>query len=174
MVSTIPKIHKMYNITLGQKTLSVESAGNQYLVAGEPLAWDIRRIKDRHYHILYKNRSINLEVLGWEEQQRILRIKLNGKTAELEIKDPRDLLLEKLGVRSNRSSAPSDIKAPMPGLILKIAVSVGQAVYKGDTLLVLEAMKMENVIKATQDGTVMAITVGHGQSVEKNQLLIQF
>ncbi|EON75482.1 biotin/lipoyl attachment protein [Lunatimonas lonarensis] len=164
----------MYKVTLGKQTVSVESTGNQYTVEGSPLEWDIRRIKENHFHILYKNRSLNLEVIGWDEPQKILRVKLNGRMAELEIKDPRDLLLEKLGIRDTRSSLHSDIKAPMPGLILKIPVTIGQSVAKGDTLLVLEAMKMENVIKSPQDGTIKAITVSQGQSVEKNQLLVQF
>jgi biotin carboxyl carrier protein len=68
----------------------------------------------------------------------------------------------------------NDLKAPMPGLILQIAVNEGDIVKKGDTLLILEAMKMENVLKAQGDGIIKKIAVNKGDRVEKNHLLIKF
>jgi biotin carboxyl carrier protein len=62
----------------------------------------------------------------------------------------------------------------MPGLVHQILISEGQIVKKGDALLILEAMKMENVIKSPADGTATKIRVSKGQNVEKNQVLIQF
>jgi biotin carboxyl carrier protein len=62
----------------------------------------------------------------------------------------------------------------MPGLILSVAVAEGQEVKKGDPLLILEAMKMENVIKAPADATVKVIKVRKGDSVDKNQVLVLF
>jgi biotin carboxyl carrier protein len=62
----------------------------------------------------------------------------------------------------------------MPGLIVDVGVEVGQDVKKGDKLLVLNAMKMENIIKAPADGKVRQVLVNNGQNVEKNQVLIQF
>jgi biotin carboxyl carrier protein len=62
----------------------------------------------------------------------------------------------------------------MPGLVLSVLVSAGQEVKKGDKLLVLEAMKMENIIKAGGDGVVAQIMVNQGQAVDKNQTLIEF
>ncbi|HNM32873.1 MAG TPA: biotin/lipoyl-binding protein, partial [Chitinophagales bacterium] len=64
-------------------------------------------------------------------------------------------------------------KAPMPGLVLDILVEAGQAVNKGDNLIILEAMKMENIIKASGSGTVKSIHVQKKDAVEKNQLLIE-
>ncbi len=68
----------------------------------------------------------------------------------------------------------NEIKAPMPGLVLDIRVAEGDAVKKGDTILVLEAMKMENSIKSPTDGLVKKISVKKGLAVEKNQVLINF
>lgn len=164
----------MYKISMGNTSFNVEKTHDFILVDNNTMDWDIRRIKDRHYHILYKHRSYNLEVIDWNENQKTLSLKLNGKEATIRIQDPQDLLLEKLGIRDSQAVRPTDVKAPMPGLILHIPLSVGQAVRKGDTLLVLEAMKMENAIKAPQDGTIKEIAVQQGQSVEKNQLLVQF
>jgi biotin carboxyl carrier protein len=62
----------------------------------------------------------------------------------------------------------------MPGMVLSVSVAEGQQVQKGDPLLVLEAMKMENVIKSPGEGTVKSIAVKAGAAVEKNALLIRF
>lgn len=64
------------------------------------------------------------------------------------------------------------VTAPMPGTILKVEVSVGQAVKKGDTLCILEAMKMENAIPAPEDGTVSSVNVTKGASVNAGDLLV--
>ena len=67
----------------------------------------------------------------------------------------------------------TDVKAPMPGLVLGVSVEIGQEVQKGDGLLILEAMKMENVIKSVGEGIVKAIHIEQGKAVEKGQLLIE-
>jgi biotin carboxyl carrier protein len=68
----------------------------------------------------------------------------------------------------------NDIKAPMPGMVLNILVKEGDTVKKGDAILVLEAMKMENILKSPTDGLIKKIAAVKGTAVEKNQLLIQF
>ena len=70
------------------------------------------------------------------------------------------------------AAAGEQVTAPMPGTILKVEVSVGQAVKKGDTLCILEAMKMENAIPAPQDGTVSSVNVTKGASVNAGDLLV--
>jgi biotin carboxyl carrier protein len=72
------------------------------------------------------------------------------------------------------ASKVNDLKAPMPGLIVDVKVQVGDSVKKGDIILILEAMKMENVLKSTGEGKVKAIKVVPKQNVEKNQVLIEF
>ena len=64
------------------------------------------------------------------------------------------------------------IGAPMPGLILDVVVSEGDEVEKGDKLLVLEAMKMENILKSPEDGSIKKIKVRKGKVVEKNDMLV--
>ena len=64
------------------------------------------------------------------------------------------------------------IKAPMPGTILKMNVTVGQAVKKGDIVAILEAMKMENEIFAPQDGTVASVNVGKGSAVKADDVIV--
>ncbi|HEX3386534.1 MAG TPA: acetyl-CoA carboxylase biotin carboxyl carrier protein subunit, partial [Mucilaginibacter sp.] len=89
-------------------------------------------------------------------------------------KDQYDILLDQLGMSSLNSAHISEVKAPMPGLVLKISVKVGDVVKKGDNLFVLEAMKMENIIKSPADVTIRTIRIKPGDKVEKGQVLIGF
>ena len=92
---------------------------------------------------------------------------------EVEIKDKYDALLKQLGMDKMLGSKMNLLKAPMPGLVLNVLVKEGDSIKKGDSLLVLEAMKMENNIKAAGDGVVKKVNVQVKQAVEKNQVLIE-
>jgi biotin carboxyl carrier protein len=79
-----------------------------------------------------------------------------------------------MGIDQNSTGKINDIKAPMPGMVLQVMVENGQAIKKGDAIVVLEAMKMENILKSPSDGTIKNILVVKGDKVEKNQVLISF
>ena len=83
-----------------------------------------------------------------------------------------DQLLKKLGMDKALTKKANELKAPMPGLVLRILTEEGRAIKQGDSLLVLEAMKMENVLKSMGDGIIKQLKVKAGDKVEKNQLLI--
>jgi biotin carboxyl carrier protein len=83
-------------------------------------------------------------------------------------------MLEKLGFDSSSAKKLNELKSPMPGLVLKVLVEDGAEVKTGDPLLVLESMKMENLIKSPGDGTISEIKVGVGQTVEKGSVMIKF
>ena len=80
--------------------------------------------------------------------------------------------IKSLGIDAGAEKKINDIKAPMPGLVLKVLVKDGDVIKKGDNLLVLEAMKMENSIKAPADATIKAVKITAGDKVEKNQVMI--
>lgn len=105
---------------------------------------------------------------------KTVKLKINGIIHTVELKDRYDLLLEKMGINGASANKLNSIKAPMPGLIVKINVAVGDSVKAGDAILVLEAMKMENIIKATGDATVSQVKVKKGDSVVKGQVLLEF
>ena len=79
-----------------------------------------------------------------------------------------------MGFELGSSKVVNNVKAPMPGLILDIHVEIGQEVKENDSLLILEAMKMENVLTSPRDGIIAAICVEKGDAVDKNKLLIEF
>jgi biotin carboxyl carrier protein len=99
---------------------------------------------------------------------------VNGSYYEVALSDRYDALLKDLGMEGVQSAQHKDVKAPMPGLVLEIIVVPEQEVSKGDALIILEAMKMENVIKSPVSGKVRQISVNKGQAVEKNQILLEF
>lgn len=133
---------------------------------------DIIKTGNNRFNLIWKNQSVELELVKQEGGKFL--IKVNGKPVETTLKTRLDLLLESMGLNAAVSTRLTELKAPMPGLILDIKVQAGQTVQKGEPLLVLEAMKMENVIKATGDGTVKEIKVLIGEKVEKNQVLLKF
>ena len=108
------------------------------------------------------------------KEEKVFFVKVNGDKYKFNVKDQFDELLQSLGMDNLASKKVSDLKAPMPGLVLEISVVVGQEVVKGDTLLILEAMKMENVIKSPTDGVIKSIAVSMGDTVEKNELILNF
>ena len=140
----------------------------------EPFAWDIADLGGGRFHVLYQGRSFNAEVVEADYAAKQIVLKLNGQRVELQAKDRFDLLLERLGMANATAAKVNELKAPMPGLIVDIRVQPGQTVQKGDPLLVLEAMKMENILKAPADSTVSGLKVAMRDNVQKGQVLVQF
>ncbi len=149
-------------------------AADSVALNGEPFAWDIADLGAGRFHILYEGRSYNAEVITIEHATKTIVLKLNGQRVELNAKNRLDLLLERLGMSNAAAAKVNELKAPMPGLIVDIRVVPGQAVLKGDPLLVLEAMKMENILKAPADGTVSSLKIALRDNVQKGQVLVQF
>jgi len=140
----------------------------------QPFAWDVAELGAGRFHILHEGRSYNAEVVSADFATKNIVLKINGQRVELQAKDRFDLLLERLGMSNAAAAKVNELKAPMPGLIVDVRVQPGQAVQKGDPLLVLEAMKMENILKAPADGTVSSIKVNLRDNVQKGQVLVQF
>ncbi len=154
--------------------VELEKSGDAGLLNGESFEWDIIKVKDNSYSVIKDNKSYNLEVLSVKPEEKSFYIKVDGIKYLFNAKDKYDELLHSLGMDTMASSKVSDLKAPMPGLVLDISVEVGQEVAKGDTLLILEAMKMENVIKSPTDGLIKSISVNKTETVEKNQIILNF
>lgn len=164
----------MYSVTINEEHFSVQLDGDDFLINGNAIEWKINPIDNRRFHLLRNHQSHLVELVKLDKEQKELVLKINNKEAFVKVKDKFDLLLEKLGMNGQQAAQASSVTAPMPGLILEILVHEGEAVKKGQSLLILEAMKMENVLKSPGDGTVKSILISTGESVEKNQVLIQF
>jgi biotin carboxyl carrier protein len=164
----------MYSLSIDKTSIKVEKSGDSIVINEEILIWDFKKTSDKFYHIIHQERSFTLEVVNINSEEKTVILKLNNKPARVQMQDKFDLLLDKLGMNNQKENHAKEIKAPMPGLIFDIKVCEGEEVKKGDSLLILEAMKMENIIKSPGDGIVKNIKIKKGESVEKNQVLIQF
>lgn len=136
--------------------------------------WDVKHQGNGVYQVVYKQKTYTLILESGDAETGLYKIQLNGKPLEIGTFDRIQLLLKSMGMDTAMGKRINEIKAPMPGLVLRIPVNEGDSVSKGDGLLVLEAMKMENSIKAPGDVVVSKIHVKPGQAVEKNQLLVSF
>jgi len=135
--------------------------------------YDIVKTQNGSYHMIYNDQSYNLTPLSIDKYNKVLEVLVNGHQMTIKLSDDYDQLIKKLGFSLNKGNVFKDIKAPMPGLVLDIMVKEGDAVSEGDQLLILEAMKMENVIKAPGEGVVKAILVHPKDAIEKNAVLIE-
>ncbi len=135
--------------------------------------FDFVKEQDGQFHILKNNKAFRAEIVEANFSNKTFTIKVNGNPYQIKVADRFDQLVNQLGLSVVNTQKVTDVKAPMPGLVLGVSVEVGQTVQKGDGLLILEAMKMENVIKSVGEGIVKAIHVDQGKAVEKGQLLIE-
>lgn len=136
--------------------------------------WDCVAVKDGQFHILHKGRSYMADVVAHNTAEKSFVIRINNSNYHVQLQDQYDELLKSLGMDNLNSQKESDIKAPMPGRVLDVLVAPGQSVAKGDGVLVLEAMKMENIIKSPTDGIIKSIAVQKDLAVEKNEVLVEF
>ncbi|NJM24407.1 MAG: biotin/lipoyl-binding protein [Bacteroidia bacterium] len=164
----------MFKATVNEKTFAIEHIDDSISVDGQPIGWDIVRLEDRHFHILHNNQSFRAELVSVDEAAHTVIVKINNRQHTVSVKNKFDLLLEQMGMTSGASNKVNSVKAPMPGLIIDLKVKEGDTVKQGQPLLILEAMKMENIIKAHGDAVVKVVKVKKGESVEKNQTLIEF
>lgn len=138
------------------------------------LALDTIETAPSKFHILQNNNSFKAEITEGNFKERAYQVKVNNNTYNINILNDLDVLIKQMGFEIGATKMVNDIKAPMPGLILDIIAKVGQEVQEDDALLILEAMKMENVLTSPRDGVIKSISVTKGDAVDKNQLLIEF
>lgn len=145
----------------------------QYLLDGSVFELDAVSTGKQSWNVLMDNRSYNVELLNYCQDEKRLTLSINGETITCGLQTDLDRLLSQMGMESGQSDKMGDVRAPMPGLVLDVLVTPGSEIAEGDNLIILEAMKMENVIKATGAGTVKSILVSNQDAVEKNQILIE-
>ena len=161
-----------FELTVGEAQHKISENKGSFFLDDLLLESKIYKSSSTQFCVHYKNKMYEIEILYHKEKK--VEVKINGKKVSIGVKTSLDLTLEKMGMTSKEIPTINKLDAPMPGNILDVLVSTGDKVAKGDPLLILEAMKMENVIKAPTDVTIQKINVLVGDNVEKNQTLIEF
>lgn len=164
----------MFKASVNNSVFEIESSDAGWIVNNQVFDWNLQPVAKGIFHVIHNHRSYTAEVVKADAVTRKFEIKVNGNIYVVDVKDRFELLLEKLGMSGAATSKVNNIKAPMPGLIIDLKVKAGDTVKPGDTLLILEAMKMENIIKSPGEAVVKNVKVKKGDSVEKNQVLVEF
>jgi biotin carboxyl carrier protein len=158
-----------YITTIGERQYTIEiNRDDQITIDGETYPIDLRAIDEATFSLLIDNASHEALV---ETNNGEIEVQLRGRLYIARVEDERASRLSRSGGGLHAASGEVTIKSPMPGLIVAVAVSEGQVVKKGQTVVVLESMKMENELKAPRDGTIISIKVSPRQSVEQGQPL---
>lgn len=163
------------DLRTGDQSLALDRLDGVVIADGVPL--DVRCTRLRT-----PSPDVETSLLVVDGRPRVVTVERTGKTArvwvdgtpvDVEVRTEADLLLERFGLDAGDAAAEREVRAPMPGLVLRVLAQPGDAVEAGDGLVVLEAMKMENELKAPAAGTVAAVHAAPGAAVGKNDLLVE-
>ncbi len=164
----------MLQLTVDDKhTFSITQADGSMAIDGAPVAWDASMQPNGLVSVLYNGKSYTAIIENIDRKSKEVSLRVNGQLYKTTVKEPIDLLLTNMGLDISAMQKAEPVKAPMPGMVLKILVTPGKQINKGDALVVLEAMKMENILKASAGGTVKAVRVNERTAVEKGAILIE-
>jgi biotin carboxyl carrier protein len=165
----------MSQLTVNEKhRFNIEQKDEKTFIDSKEFVFDLKQIKDNIFHILHENKSYTAELVSINQQEKKAKVKINGNEYDVSLQDKYAELLETMGMNHSTKNSIPALKAPMPGMVLDILIKVGDQVNKGDSLLILEAMKMENIIKSSTTEIIKSIEIEKGSTVEKVQLLLTF
>lgn len=162
-----------YVTTINDKTYSIEiNDDKRVIVDGVEYAVDFESVSGQPvYSLLIDGRSYEAYVYESEDAND-WQVLIRGDLFTAVVEDEREKRLRAAAGAVSTSGGEFNLKAPMPGLIVAVPVAEGQSVQKGDILVVLESMKMQNELKCSRDGKVTRVKVKAGDNVEYNQILV--
>ena len=164
-----------YQVDVGSRSFQVDVVEGQdglsvRLNGGEPVAAAVRSPRgDPLCSVHVGERAFPALVDG---RDGLYTVVVGGETLEVNVQDERAARLARATEGGRQAVAETSVKAPMPGLVVAVHVGPGQAVSKGSSLVVLQAMKMENDLTAREDATIKEVLITPGDAVEQGQTLV--
>ncbi|MCH1583586.1 MAG: hypothetical protein L7S62_00360 [Flavobacteriales bacterium] len=146
----------------------------EQVAPGSEESWDWKQLAPGVFDVRMGNRNVRVERMDGPDAKGNVTIRVNGVVQALQVLGPQQLLLESMGMSANVETQEKHVESPMPGKILQVMVAPGTVVDEGDPLLVLEAMKMENVIRAPRSGVIAGVEAQVGEAVEKAAILVTY
>ena len=159
-----------YVTTIGEEQYAIDiNQDNQITVNGETVEINFQQMPDTTMHsIIVAGKSHDVRM---DEGDGVYIVQLSGEVFEVMVEDERTRRLA--GVKSSLDvTGEAIIKAPMPGVVVEVLVTPGQAVEQGDILAILESMKMQNEFKAPRAGQVHAVRVRAGDKVDQGAIMV--
>ena len=162
-----------YYVTLEDRTFEVDLTGDVPKVDGHEIDAELHRLPgtptrllllDGRSHTLVARRT---DGAGWG-------LYLDGEPFEADVVDERTRAIREMTGQAGADAGPRPVRAPMPGLVVRVAVETGERVEAGQSVAIVEAMKMENDLKAESAGVVADVRVEAGEAVEKGAVLVEF
>ena len=160
-------------VDIQNSKIELVKVNNQWVAKANPSVSFITQ-NENTLLIQTQNQTIQVRCIAIDKANKTAILLYNNQKYSAKITEPMDELLKSMGLENALFQKISEVKAPMPGLVLDILVSPGDSVAVGQKILVLEAMKMENAIKSPTAGIVSSVNVSQGQAVDKNYELIRF
>ena len=160
-----------YEAIVGDRRARISIDQNRVFIDDQEIHFTVDARSDRVLSVVVDGRPH--EIVVEDRQNGRYTLLVDNQRLSIRIKSRREMLLERYGIEDAAHTGPREVHAPMPGLVLDVFISDGDAVEKGQPLLVLEAMKMENEIRAASAGTVRRVHVRTGEAVGKNDLLVE-
>ncbi len=162
-----------YFVTVGGHKHLVEVGSGGVLIDGRPVDAELAGPVDgASVSALIDGRSVTLLARRTDAGEWTLLV--DGRSVTAAVVDERTQHVREMTGTATRAGGPRAVRAPMPGMIVRVEVEPGQDVHTGDGLVIVEAMKMENELRAEADGRVSAVHVAAGEAVEKDQILVEF
>jgi pyruvate carboxylase subunit B len=162
-----------YSVNIAGRTVEVVLAGDEVTVDGKRVRTDLRTVDDSDVrHLLVDGRSYT--IVARQGSAGTWEIHVDGHRMDAEVLDDRTRAIREMTGATQGPRGPKPVRAPMPGMIVRVEVGEGDTVRGGQGVVVIEAMKMENELKADGEGTVARVLVAPGQAVEKGAVLIEF
>lgn len=163
-----------YHVTIGERTFEVDLHDGRIAIDGDPVEASLASVPGTPIRQLLVDDRAHALTARPGERRGDWSISLGGRTVEAVVVDERRRAIEAMTGASGAEKGARPLRAPMPGLVLKVEVEPGQVVKQGDGLVIVEAMKMENELRAEAAGTVARVLVEEGSAVEKGAVLIEF
>jgi biotin carboxyl carrier protein len=162
-----------YYVMLGGRTFEVDLTGAAPRIDGEEVWAELSRGEDNALlHLLVDGRSHPL--VARRAERHVWELHLGGERYEATVVDERTRAIAAMAGQGAAVRGPEPVRAPMPGLVIRVAVATGDAVAAGQSVVIMEAMKMENDLKAESAGVVARVAVRPGEVVEKGAVLVEF
>jgi biotin carboxyl carrier protein len=162
-----------YVVVVGETEVEVDLDGDVVTVAGSASLAHLNEVEGTPVRMVTIGDEVHRVVARRGATRGRFTLWLDGFRYEVEALDERTRAIRALSAVGREASGPAPLVAPMPGMIVRISVEVGDIVQAGQGLIVMEAMKMENELRATSAGTVKAILAREGTAVEKGAMLLE-
>ena len=162
-----------YIVEVGAERVEVEVESGQVSVDGETTAARLTDVPGTPVRLVALGDAVHRVVTRRLAGRGRYTLWVDGFRYEVEALDERSRAIRDLTARSGVAAGPAPLVAPMPGLVVRVAVSEGDVVEAGQGLVVMEAMKMENELRAPAAGTVSRVLAEPGQAVEKGAVLVE-